>query len=95
MVLTRSEDGFTGLVQFLLNLELNPGCESISSKLYFNLVDIHSMQNGSKLNLSLDYLNTNSDLNYLPFSVDIFVRVEENLIYIDARVEIPLLEHFT
>ena len=95
MVLTRSEDGFTGLVQFLLNLELNPGCESISSKLYFNLVDIHSMQNGSKLNLSLDYLNTNSDLNYLPFSVDIFVRVEENLIYIDARVEIPLSEHFT
>ena len=78
-------------VQFVLYLKLNSPGDLPGSKLYFSLVNIHSVPKDSNLNLSPDYLNINPDFIYLPFSVHIFPIMEENLIYINVGVKISVL----
>ena len=77
-----------GLVHIIPDLKLNSGANSENSKLRLSFSNIHSIEKGSNLNFSIDYLSINPGVPGLPFSVDIFIIAEEDFIYVNVRVKI-------
>lgn len=90
MVFKRLSADVDGVIHLITNFKLNSSNSTKDSKHCISLANIYAVEKDSNFNLSIDYVNTNRDFSCLPFTLDLFIVAEEDLIYINARIKIPV-----